>query len=281
MSVFAQRVISGLLAAALLFATAAAGGWWFGAFALFVMGVCLYEFFGMSSPDDLLSRSSGVLAGLLLAAAILTGSASGDTGLFILTALVLVPAVFSVFRPQDLETVAARTALATLGVLWVGGLGALTTSLVLLESGYRWVCLAAFIAFGSDIGAYFAGKAFGKRKLHPKVSPAKTWEGAIGGVLSAVLLSVGWAQVVDLGLPTFAVAGLALVGAPLGQIGDLAESMMKRSVGVKDSGSIMPGHGGLLDRIDALLFIGPPLFLFARLGLEVPVHWLSMPSVGP
>jgi phosphatidate cytidylyltransferase len=125
---------------------------------------------------------------------------------------------------------------------------------------YRRVLVLLLLVWSSDIGAYAAGKTFGKHKLAPKISPGKTWEGAIGGFL--LTLGMGWA----LGylLPELSVTyRLAVAGvvAVFGPLGDLAESMLKRSVGVKDSGRIMPGHGGLLDRFDAFLFILPVLAL--------------------
>ncbi|GAA4003725.1 phosphatidate cytidylyltransferase [Hymenobacter fastidiosus] len=125
---------------------------------------------------------------------------------------------------------------------------------------YRRIFALLFLVWCSDIGAYAAGKTFGRHKLAPSISPGKTWEGAIGGFL--LTLVMGWALgylLPELSLTYRLVA--AGVVAVFGPLGDLAESMLKRSVGVKDSGSIMPGHGGLLDRFDAFLFILPVLAL--------------------
>jgi phosphatidate cytidylyltransferase len=130
------------------------------------------------------------------------------------------------------------------------------------------------LAWGSDTGAYFAGKYLGKQKLYEKVSPKKTWAGAIGGVITATLGAFGLTYLY--GAPKIDPIHLALiapVATVLGQIGDLAESLLKRSVGVKDSGKIMPGHGGLLDRVDALVFAGPALLAYAMLVLQqVPTY---------
>ena len=125
---------------------------------------------------------------------------------------------------------------------------------------YRRVLALLFLVWSSDIGAYAAGKTFGKHKLAPKISPGKTWEGALGGFL--LTLAMGWAM--GYLLPELSITYrlvVASVVAVFGPLGDLAESMLKRSVGVKDSGRIMPGHGGLLDRFDAFLFILPVLAL--------------------
>ena len=125
---------------------------------------------------------------------------------------------------------------------------------------YRRIFALLFLIWASDIGAYAAGKTFGKHKMAPRISPGKTWEGWAGGFV--LTLAVGWAVGFMLpGLPLahrLVAAGVVAVFAPLG---DLAESMLKRSVGVKDSGRILPGHGGLLDRFDAFLLVLPVLAL--------------------
>ncbi|GAB3651532.1 phosphatidate cytidylyltransferase [Hymenobacter agri] len=129
---------------------------------------------------------------------------------------------------------------------------------------YRRIFALLFLIWASDIGAYAAGKTFGKHKMAPKISPGKTWEGWAGGFV--LTLVVGWAvgfMLPDMPLAhRLVAAGVVAVFAPHG---DLAESMLKRSVGVKDSGSIMPGHGGLLDRFDAFLLVLPVLALLQLL----------------
>jgi phosphatidate cytidylyltransferase len=125
------------------------------------------------------------------------------------------------------------------------------------------------IVWGADIGAYFVGRRIGRTRLAPAVSPGKTWEGVGGGVLAAAL--VGGAGGVLLGLPPAATVPLALGIAAISVVGDLAESMFKRHVGVKDSGRLFPGHGGVLDRVDSIA-AAVPLFVLAgdRLG------WLAL-----
>ncbi|OGX88023.1 hypothetical protein BEN48_10390 [Hymenobacter glacialis] len=129
---------------------------------------------------------------------------------------------------------------------------------------YRRIFGLLFLVWASDIGAYAAGKTFGKHKLAPSISPGKTWEGWAGGFL--LTLAVGWA--LTFMLPDVPLAHLLVaagVVAVFGPLGDLAESMLKRSVGVKDSGTFMPGHGGLLDRFDAFLLVLPVLALLQLL----------------
>jgi len=127
----------------------------------------------------------------------------------------------------------------------------------------------------SDSGAYFAGKAIGKRKLAPTISPNKTWEGAAGAVCAAMIGACifyylrAWTPFS--GLPAFGIGWYLVIGAVLsvvGQLGDLAESALKRAAGEKDSGTVLPGHGGVLDRCDGFLFGGPILYYIDRLALE-------------
>ena len=150
---------------------------------------------------------------------------------------------------------------AALGALAWGYAGLLPAAVVALrvreDAGWPWVVLLFVVTWANDTFAYFTGRFLGKRPLAPRISPRKTWEGFWGGAAG----SVGGALVVKvLFLPGLSVPAAAVVGAGaavLGPLGDLAESMLKRAAGVKDSGRIIPGHGGLLDRIDAVLFVAP------------------------
>jgi len=125
------------------------------------------------------------------------------------------------------------------------------------EVGARWILLIFCVVAAGDIGAFYVGTRWGKHKLCPLVSPGKTVEGSLGGL--AANLAVGFIVLFLLmpSLPPLKAAALFIVLGVAGQIGDLFESMLKRSAGVKDSGNLLPGHGGLLDRIDSLLFAGP------------------------
>ena len=114
----------------------------------------------------------------------------------------------------------------------------------------------------ADTGAYFAGHRFGRVKLAPRVSPGKTWEGVIGGMLLALLASLAGAAWFE--QPPLAFAAVGLAAAAFSVVGDLTESMLKRSAGVKDSGHLLPGHGGMLDRLDSIA-AGAPLFVFGLL----------------
>ncbi len=135
----------------------------------------------------------------------------------------------------------------------------------LLEQGGALVCLLLFTLWATDIGGYFAGRALGKRKLAPKLSPGKTWAGFWGGTLLAVVTGVAGNRLLGLPFGPLEILLVSLLISFSGQTGDLAESMLKRETGVKDSGSLIPGHGGLLDRLDSLLFAIPVFYLFLHL----------------
>ncbi len=149
------------------------------------------------------------------------------------------------------------------GVLYIGwflgyfvalrGLGGSAFS-----AGRNWVFLAIFTSFGCDSAAYFIGSAFGKHKLAPSISPGKTWEGALGGLLGAAAVSLLFLLNTPLKVSSYLnwwqLIIVALLVSVFGQVGDLVESLFKRNTGVKDSGGVFPGHGGMLDRLDSLVF---------------------------
>jgi phosphatidate cytidylyltransferase len=128
--------------------------------------------------------------------------------------------------------------------------------------GNVWIFYLLSVIFLCDTGAFYFGRFFGKHKLYPSVSPGKTWEGAIGGFLCGFIPAFAFPHFVSLYKLNLRILAFTLGISIFCQIGDLAESMLKRSYGVKDSGNILPGHGGLLDRIDGLLFSIPILYIF-------------------
>jgi phosphatidate cytidylyltransferase len=180
-----------------------------------------------------------------------------------LIAAVVVPALWYLFRFRDIPTVAARYAATVTGIVYAGFL---TTFLALLKlmlrgnDGGHLVVLVLAIAWVADTGAYFAGRFLGKTKLYEAVSPKKTWAGAYGGLAGSIAAVLVMKLAFLEQLTWFDVFAIAIPAGILGQMGDLAESLIKRSVGKKDSGTLLPGHGGILDRIDAVLFIAPYVY---------------------
>jgi phosphatidate cytidylyltransferase len=166
-------------------------------------------------------------------------------------------------RRGSLEvTVAAAT---LLGAAYLGALGGSMAGLrllPLLEAGPSRFLLLLAIVMGTDTASFFVGHAIGKRRIAPRLSPKKTLEGALGGLAGGALgaLSVRWGCLDA--MPVWHAVVLGLVGSALGQAGDLFESLLKRWAGVKDSGTLFPGHGGMLDRLDSLLFAAPLLYYY-------------------
>ena len=189
-------------------------------------------------------------------------------------ALLVLAALALAARPaRSLEKALPGAAASVLGVLYVGLPLAMLSDLRRLFDGPRWVIYVLALTWVSDTAAYFGGRAFGRHKLAPRISPGKTWEGAVASL--AVSLAFGMAYLAwmrpDMGLAWSGSISAAVNIA--GQAGDLVESAVKRGAGAKDSGSMLPGHGGLLDRIDALLFAVPALWYI----LSLRVSWLLSP----
>lgn len=247
------RILTGVLLAPLVVLLFLEGPDWAKAGVMIVAGaLCLAELYAMALPQSGPERWVGVAlgTGLLASMWLAPQSEVGDW----LPALV-VPALVVVARPEPIETAAFRLFALWAGVLYVVVPFAYGVELALERD--PWILFVLGVVWSGDTGAYFAGRAFGRHKLHPKVSPKKTVEGAVGGVLASV--GGGYLLVVVLALPIAPWKALvfAALGGALAQVGDLAESLVKRACGVKDSGTILPGHGGMLDRVDGVIFAFP------------------------
>ncbi len=223
------------------------------------------EMLMMTHPEDAVSRGVGaILAGGVTAATYLSLS---DPKLFFtaITTALIVAALLPLARLGDIPGAARRLLGAMAAPLYIG---VLLACLALLRAapgedlGPRFVLFTLFIAWMGDTGGYAAGRMFGKTKLYEAVSPKKTREGLAGSVVVAATISVVGSFTYLPSVPPLHAALLGIVGAVLGTMGDLVESLLKRSTGVKDSGNILPGHGGLFDRVDALLIVGPLVYLY-------------------
>jgi phosphatidate cytidylyltransferase len=220
----------------------------------------LVEYTGLTLRDRPLAERAGVVlvgSALSLAVALRPAQAMAWT-----LASVMAVAFLFLARVGDVAASWARTCAAGFGVVYIGGL--LAALPVLHQyAGPAWVALVIALSFGNDTGAYFAGRAFGKHKLAPTISPGKTIEGALGGLAASVIVA-GAARVLFMPQLTWRdVLMIAVPAAIVGPAGDLLESLLKRAAGAKDSGHLLPGHGGILDRIDALLFVGAYVCLYA------------------
>ena len=218
-----------------------------------VGGLCYYEYdaiakaYGFGAPGPL-----GYLAGLILLFWM------GENWL-LLTVTALLSMTLAL-REANLANCLPRTALLLMGIVYV--FGCWRCAILLRVSNPHWLMYALLVNWCGDIGAYYTGRSIGKHKLAPQVSPKKTWEGAAGSVVSSVLLAGAYLYYF-VHVPIPQVIALTAVANAAGQVGDLAESSIKRGAGVKDSGTLLPGHGGFLDRVDSTLFALPVVYAFA------------------
>ncbi|HWC99561.1 MAG TPA: phosphatidate cytidylyltransferase [Candidatus Sulfopaludibacter sp.] len=166
-------------------------------------------------------------------------------------------------RLEDLSHALPRSALLVTGVVYI--FGCWKCAMPLREASPHWLMYGLMLNWAGDSGAYFIGRRFGKHKLAPRVSPKKTWEGAAASVVTSILLAGGYLLRFLPQVPVLNIVLLTAAANVAGQIGDLAESAMKRGAGVKDSGSILPGHGGFLDRVDSSLFALPVIYAYLLL----------------
>ncbi len=181
----------------------------------------------------------------------------------LLASAVVLPLIWLLLRSQK-ETAFAGWAWTIAGILYVGWLLSYLVALRGLDAGRGWVFFVLFTSFGSDTAAFFVGRAWGKRHLAPFISPGKTWEGAIAGVFGAIIVSLLFTLPTPLSLPlSYGQAiFLGLLVSIFGQLGDLVESLFKRNMGVKESGKLIPGHGGFLDRMDSVVFAGVVVYYY-------------------
>jgi phosphatidate cytidylyltransferase len=225
--------------------------------------VAMDEFFAMAGHDRTERRIAIVLGGAICAGFYWLPPRFAPSTLALVAAFIL-PALVYLFRFGELASAAARLAYTTTGIVYAGiCFGFLALIKRDVPDGADFIVLVLLTAWLSDTGGYFAGKSIGGPKLYPAVSPNKTWSGSIGGVACAIAGGVVLKATRMPELPWADLVVLVSVGSVLGQLGDLAESLIKRSRGVKDSGALLPGHGGLLDRVDAVLFIAPFFYCYA------------------
>ncbi len=261
-----KRVATAAVLLPLLVGTILVGrGWPFVLLALAAALLCAVEYFRMFLPSSRDLRAGVAVTGLAYASGALLPYPAAVSA-------ILVCAGMAAFRFLSVEgTFEGRVrsaALSVLGVVYIGGFLSTWPRTLLLPDGKHWVLLGILTVVAGDTFAYFIGRAFGKTPLSPRVSPKKTVEGAIGGLLASVLFASGYAAVFLPGIRTgFVLAAAAVLGAA-GQGGDLFESLLKRAAGVKDSGTLLPGHGGMLDRADAMIAVGPVLHLLALLSRQ-------------
>ena len=233
----------------------------------------LYEFYVLARKKEI---KPDIAAGFLGGAALFTifcfatpdpqNRLDWQTILLVLLGLTIGTLVAATLKGAPFDKMVASTGATILGVLYVVLLGG---HLVALRTGFEERLSAHLLSFfflvlmGSDTGAYYTGRAIGKHKLAPTISPGKTWEGVAGGVLAALVLDAVAHFWFFRELPFKWALPLAALMTVMGILGDLTESALKRGAGAKDAAKILPGHGGALDRLDSLLFNAPLIYYFA------------------
>lgn len=239
--------------------------WGFFLLVALVAGLAGVELFRMTHPGDSVAQAIAVMSSLVVAVSLY---AFGDDARVLMSVVLVVPIVgmlVPLLRLGDMATAGLRMMASVAGPLY---LGAPLAALALLRrdcgpDGPGWVLLTLTFAWLADTGGYFFGRFLGKTKLYPAVSPKKTRAGFVGALVGAAAGALAaWAWYLP-SIDLAQVLPLAILAGGLGQLGDLVESLLKRSTGIKDSGSLVPGHGGILDRIDALLVVAPTVYLYA------------------
>ena len=268
------RVAAAIVFTPLLLAAILWDGWVLGGVCTLLSTVMLWEFLHFALGYGYrLQKTIAHLACLAWSTQLL-GWWSASWGSAVWPAMLISMMVVQLWSPESVERRLAHIGLMSFGVVYCGGLFPYLALLrALPHVGYAYGVMVVLCTWGSDTAAYFAGHAWGKRRLLVEISPAKTWEGAIGGIVAAVV--IGWLLVPILHM-TYVGAWwdatcVALLAAMLGLLGDLSESMLKRASAVKDSSGLIPGHGGVLDRFDSLLFALPGCY--AYLWLHVQMHF--------
>ena len=267
-----DRVLTALVAGPLLFVLL----WWggqslFGALVIAGSAVCLSEYYKITFSQKFDILILGVLVGLLP----IISAIWFNTNEMILPALSLslfLSAIYFIFTFKKWEIAAHELFLFYGGASYIGFCLAHVWLLRIMPNGKAWVLFLLLVIFSGDAGAYYVGRAVGRHKLRPDVSSGKTVEGAIGGLAANVLMAlVAWFLLFSQCDPRLFIPIAIGIGI-VGQVGDLLESIIKRGFGVKDSSNILPGHGGVFDRVDAVMLAAP--FLYWTIYFGYKYGWL-------
>jgi phosphatidate cytidylyltransferase len=257
-----QRWITGTIAVPVVFAVT-----WFASPALF-SGVMLVIILVAGSEYNALAFGKGFTweKGEVLCTSVLLPLAACLGGekllLAALAAAVIIIFLLSLLRVKSDEITLVPIGKVLFGLVYLPFMLSYFILLRKTENGVLWIFFILLLPIAGDIAAFYFGRTLGKHKLYPRVSPGKTVEGSIGSLAGSILAIALYSTFVLTSVPIFDALILALVGNCISQLGDLFESMIKRAAGVKDSGTIMPGHGGILDRLDCLILLVPFVYYY-------------------
>ena len=262
-SMHLKRWLTGIVAIPILIYIIGPGPRWLFCLILFITSLAgLVEFYKIAASDlpTFIRRASYFLTLLLF---IVLYRRQILLAPLIIALWAFVPMTFFMFtRHSHNNQLTADISKSIFGPIYVGLPLAMMMMIHLRPSGNIWIFFLLVVMFANDTGAFYFGKLFGRHKLFKAISPGKTWEGALGGLICSVIAALWFLHILGLHPIGPGIITLVFALSSIGQIGDLAESMLKRNHGVKDSGKILPGHGGILDRIDGLLFSTPLLYIF-------------------
>jgi len=266
LSNFQQRILTGVLGGVIFIGGIWFSDWSFGLIFLALTVLGMLEFYKLLTDKGFQpNHNLGIILGsglFVLTFLIQKGYLAGQY-LFLLPPIIILTLVAELYRKK--EQPFTNIALTLVAVFYVATPFTLLIIVGFLENRYSWHIILGtiFLIWAADSGAYFFGKAFGRTKLFERISPGKTWEGWLGGTLLCLGVSYVLSLFLqDMDLPHW--IGVALIVSVFGVLGDLVESMLKRSLQVKDSGSLLPGHGGILDRFDSLLMVVPFIVAFLK-----------------
>jgi phosphatidate cytidylyltransferase len=236
--------------------------WVWQTFILAAIAIGGYELMAMKVPSSRGLRSWGSMTSVLFAYTLMfTTSASAVYGAVLI--IIIGSMAWSLLQDDPLHNASVRVGWMLGTPVYVGGTLAAVALVRDFDPTGVWVLLTMVLAWGSDTSAYFVGRKFGKTKLAPRISPKKTLEGSAGGLAASVVGAVIMSFFLP-GLGPIDAIALGILAGAAGQAGDLLMSVLKRSSGVKDSGGILPGHGGILDRADALAFTAPATWAYGH-----------------
>lgn len=237
--------------------------WWLCVVAVGVIGLASWEYYQMVLPKKGLGeRLFYLLLGAIVPVAMCSGDLSSITGTLFISFFGI--ASLYLLRISNLKEQFRDLACALMGILYVSFLLSHLLLIRNMNGGKSWIFMILIVTYIGDGAAYFVGSNLGKHRISPLLSPKKTVEGAIGGLLGAILAIYACTYTFFAQINGSQALWIALVLGISGQIGDMVESLIKRSVDVKDSGNLLPGHGGILDRIDSILFAGPMGYYIAQ-----------------
>lgn len=258
------RIITAIIAILLFFPFVIWGGWPFYLVMFLISSIGLYELFNMRKMHEYLVPTvfSMILLWVFLLPDLETLAVIKNAQQEVLIGLVLLLLGYTVLVKNKFTFEDAGFMVITAIYIGLGFHYFIETQ----HTGLEFIFFAIIVIIATDIGAYFSGRLFGKRKLWPEISPNKTIEGAIGGVVLATTLGILFHLIFPVHDSILIVAVVALLSSAVGQVGDLVESAFKRHYHVKDSGKLLPGHGGILDRFDSWLFVFPFLYLIQFIG---------------